>query len=477
MKYKLKKSTNIKIYIDVNEMLNIYENMGKKILDSLDDNLEYINNNPEYKHMLDTTVAQISHIVDKNDYYKNKHTGLIVQKGGAPLLIPFLLSGASSSIILTTVLSYFFFRFLTGPKCRPSYPLSIIGPVPTYKDIVIKIVPPVIVEKILPNVEDISDNELINLIKSYLETFSGVLNLIAPDSAIGQAITSVVELTAGVAVTALEAITAGAAVVVNYIMKIFNLAKDAFGLLLKFIDSIIKLFDVLKNDDSKRILNDLLTVDFSNGPFGVKCWVNYIIDKYGKDNEFMKYVCGIFNKILSIVYNKFISFISKALTFAIPDGGIAGVLFSAFISLLKCKTYDFALLKLNNAYDKMSYDKQILFEKPKLMKDILDTYLAKGKGFIDTFDSVVTVNIKNALADTGDFSIFSFLSNNTEMFSYTISKMFAIVFGILELLSKCAKYGFCDNIISEMDVGRVFDKGGEKDGDKSGSKKTDSKKK
>lgn len=470
MKYKLKKFVNKEIYIDVDEMLNIYENMDKKLFNSFDANINFINNNPKYKLILESSVKEISNIVNNNDYYKKKHNNLIVQKGGAPLLIPFLLSGASSSLILTAILSYFFFRFLTGPKCRPSYPLSITGPVPKYRDIILKIIPPIIVDKVLPDVDSISDNEVIQLIKSYLETFSSILNLIAPDSAIGQAITSVVEVTAGVAVTALEAVTAGAAVIVNYIMKIFNLAKDAFGLLLKFIDSTIKLFDVLQNDDSKKILYDLFTIDFSNGPFGVKCWVNYVLDKYGKDNEFMKYICSVFNKILSVIYNKFISFISKALTFAIPDGGIAGVLFSGIISLMKCKTYDFALKKLNDAYDKMSYDKQILFEKPKLMKDILDTYLTKGKGFIDTFDNLVTANIKNALSDTGDFSIFNFLSNNTELFSFTISKMFAIVFAILELLSKCAKYGFCDNIISEMDIGRVFDKGGDKK-KKEGNKK------
>lgn len=464
MRYKLKKSNDMpKIYIDINEALNMYNVIGEKMLETMNNNIDYVKNDPKYGQLFDPSVKKLSRIVNDNKYYKNTHADLIIQKGGAPLLIPFLLSGASCSVVLTAILSYFFFRFLTGPKCRPSYPLSMIGPVPKYRDIVLKIVPPAIVDKIIPDLDGISDNEIIQLIKSYLETFSGILNLIAPDSAIGQAITGIVEVTAGVAVTALETITAGAAVVVNYILKIFNLAKDAFGLLLKFIDSTIQLFDVLQNDDSKRILNDLFTIDFTNGPFGVKCWVDYVLDKYGKDNEFMKYICSVFNKILSVIYNKFIAFISKALTFAIPDGGIAGVLFSAFISLLKCKTYDFALMKLNNAYDKMSYDKQILFEKPKLMKDILDMYLEKGKGFIDTFDNLVTVNIKSALSDTGDFSVFNFLSNNTELFSYTISKMFAIVFAILGLLSKCAKYGFCDNIISEMDIGRVFDKGGKKD--------------
>lgn len=435
--------------------------MGEKMLDTMNDNVEYIKKT-EYKDIFDLSVKKISCIVDKNKYHKNIHTNLIVQKGGAPILIPFLLSGASCSVVLTAVLSYFFFRFLTGPKCRPSYPLSITGPVPKYRDVVLKIIPPFVVDNILPDLDNISDDDVIQLIKSYLETFSGILNLIAPDSAIGQAITGVVEITAGVAVTALEAITAGAAVIVNYILKVFNLAKDAFGLLLKFIDSTIQLFDVLQNDDSKRILNDLFTIDFTNGPFGVKCWVNYVLDKYGKDNEFMKYICGVFNKVLSVIYNKFIAFISKALTFAIPDGGVAGVLFSAFISLLKCKTYDFALMKLNNAYEKMSYDKQILFEKPKLMKDILDMYLEKGKGFIDTFDNLVTTNIKSALSNTDSFSVFDFLSNNTELFSYTISKMFAIVFAILELLSKCAKYGFCDNIISEIDIGKILDKKNDK---------------
>ncbi|ARF08822.1 hypothetical protein Catovirus_1_872 [Catovirus CTV1] len=443
MKYKLIKydENNIVGYIDIEGMFDIYNSKNQKLLKKYDYYLKSIQRDPKvyesYKKIVNKTIKYVN-----NDSKYNPN----IQYGGQfPVFIPFIMSGVSSSLVVGLVITYIFFRLFAAPKCRPVYPISIGKPVPEYKQIILNIIPGTIVDKYFPTIKNVNEKELITTVRDYLDTFSTVLAIIAPDSAIGQAATKVVEFTAGVAVTALEGITAGATVVVNYLVKAFNLLKDAVALLIKIVDAVISLGEILQNDDSKRIMNDLFNIDFKDGPFGVKCWVEYILDKYGNDNVFLKSSCAVFNKLLSTIYDKLISFISKTISFAIPDGGIGGVLFSGFVSVLKCKTYDFALLRLNKAYDKMSYNKQLLFEKPDLMKKTLDDYLSKGKFFVDKFDDLVVKKIS-------DISLYNFLSTNTESLSLILNKVLALVFSIMYVLSNCAKRGFCDTLIDEIKI-------------------------
>lgn len=480
MKYKLIKydENYIKGYIDIDGIFNIYKIMNKKLIKKFDYHLKFIQDNPEYYNKYNCLVQKIDYVIQNNPKYKKKHSKYLVQHGGQfPVFIPFIMSGVSSSLIVGLVVAYVIFRLFTAPKCRPIYPISLTKPVPDYKQIISNLIPAPIIQQYFPQIINLNDQELITSTREFLDTFSVILSVIAPDSIVGQVASQVVELAAGVAVTALEGVTAGATTVINYLLKAFNLIKDAIGLLIKFVEAVINLTDILVDDNSKRLLNDIFMIDFTDGSFGVKCWIEYILDKYGNDNLFLKSACGLFNKILSMVYDKLISFISKAISFAVPEGGITGVLFSGIVSMMKCKTYDFALLRLNKAYDKMSYDKQILFEKPALMKKTLDGYLSKGKFFIDKFDDIVSKNLSNLinsgkLVNVGNFTVYNFLSSNTEFFSFALNKIFAMVFAVMYILTNCAKKGFCDTLLDEINPQKLLESVSTPDASKTTSKST-----
>lgn len=455
MKYKLVKyneNNNIKGYINVEGIYYLYNIMEDKLLKNHKKYLSVIEKNDEYKNLYDQLTKKINGVIEQKKYSSNN----FVQTGGqAVLYLPFILSGASSGLMVCAVVGYIIYRFLTAPRCRPAYPIS-IDIVPQYKDIIFKLIPQEVFIKYLPSSVDLSnmdDTQLSETIKNSLNIFSIVLEIIAPDSIIGQLISGIVEVVAGVAVTVAEVVSAGALTAVNYLLKAFNLLKDAISFLLKFVNVAINITQILFDDDTKRILNDIFTIDFTDGPFGVKCWVEYIMNKYAKNTEFMKKICSIFNKILSAVYNKLISFISKAITFAVPEGGVAGTLFSTFISVLKCKTYDFALLRLNATYDKMSYDTQILFEKPLLMKKFLDAGIMSGKGFFDFINNNVIQKATGLVGGNSKInitSLYDFLIDNTYFFSYAINKAFAMVFTIMHILSMCSKLGFCNTLLDEL---------------------------
>lgn len=455
MKYKLVKynEDNIKGYIDINGIYNLYNTMDNKLTKNYGKYLKYIEKDQYYKNLYIQLTDKINLYISKKkkvNYYKKQKGGQIVA------ILPLVLSGASSSLIVCSVIAYIIFRILTAPKCRPSYPLS-LDTVPKFKDIIFKIIPQDVVIKLVPNIDvlNIDDKELAQNIRDSLNLFSTVLEIIAPDSILGQLVTGVVEVVAGVAVTAATAVSAGAATIVNYLLKAFNLLKDAIAFLLKFVGALIDVSEILLSDDTKRVVNDLLNVDFSDGPFGVKCWVEYVMNKYGKNTEFMKLICSLFNKLLSTVYSKLIAFISKAISFAVPEGGITGTLFTGFVSVLKCKTYDFALLRLNKTYDRMSYDSQILFEKPLLMKKVLDNHITNAKGFFDFINSNVISKVTGLVNSENKIdisNIYNFFIDNTYFFAYSINKVFAIVFAMLHILSMCSKQGFCDPLLDQIKI-------------------------
>ncbi len=453
MKYKLiKYNDSIKYYIDINGLLMMYNILGKKIIKKREKIYNVINKNDNielYKNL----VIKIENIIRSDDKLNKKHNEIntIIQRGGQIPILPLILSGISSSIIVTSIVGYVLYRYFTAPKCRESYPLYPSSKVPQIKDIIIQLIPQNVITTFVPNFEKINLEEVIKSLRNSLEIFSLVLSFIAPDSLIGKAISSIVEIVAGVAVTAATVVTAGAATVINYLLKILNILKSVFALLIKFIDAIVKSSVLLDDDDSKRVIYDLFSIDFRDGPFGVKCWVDYIMNKYGKDTEFVKHICQILIKMLDVVYDKLIEFISRMLTISIPDGGVSGVLISGFISLLKCKTFDMALLKLTQAYDKISYDKQILFERPQLMKKMLDDSLEKGHKFFTAINDATISKIGNLfkfknVIDTKDFNIYDFLKDNTGLLAFAINKILALVFMMLNIFSMCAKKGYCSFI-------------------------------
>lgn len=452
MKYKLVKYSDESILrnIDIYGIYHIYETQLSKMKDNK--HLDLVNSNPVYKKIYNDNIVYFNKLlrekVRKTNNLQNEKSINIYdikynQVGGQPILyVPLAMLGVSGSIIIGSVIAYVIYRILTAPKCRDSYPLTKKKNV-KYTDIINLLVPMIYVKRFVPdlNLSVIDETQIFESVYDFLNIFSIILEIIAPDSIIGQLVSGAVEFVAGVAVTAATALSAGAVTAINYALKAFNLFKDAISFLLKFVNAIIKLESIVTDQDTKRILYDLFSTDFNEGPFGVKCRVQYIINTYAKDKESFKELCNVFNKLLSSVYNKLISFISKSISFAVPEGGAGGALFSTFISLLKCRTFDFAIAKLEKAYEKMSFDNQMLFERPDSMKQTLDNAINNSKNIFDFINGVVLSKISDQSANLS--SVFDFISTNTDFLAFIINKVFAIVFTILHVLSHCAKSGFC----------------------------------
>lgn len=459
MKYKLIKydESKIKGYIDIDGLLDIYNVMGNKLIKNHEKYYNIIKSNEEYQDIFKKLVIIIEKNINNNKIYKKKYEKYLLQDGGQfPIVLPFLILGVSSSIVIGSVVAYIIYRILTAPKCRASYPLYPEGQIPKFKDIIIKLIPPNIVSAYIPNYEKIDTDDVIKSVKNFLDIFGVMLNLIAPDSLIGKAISSIVESVAGIAVTALTTTlaipSAGAIKVINYLLKAFNVLKEAIGLLIKFVDALVSVNSLMTDNDTKRVIYDIFNMDFRDGPFGIRCNVNYIMNKYGKDTAFMKHICSILVKILNVVYDKLVAFISKILTFSIPEGGVAGVLITAIISLLKCKTFDFALLKMTQAYDKFSYDKQLLFERPPLMKKMLDDGVNNAKVFLDVINDNIIKKIENLIRSNtvlkiNEFDLYAFLLSNNDFLAFSINKVLSLVFAMLNIFSLCAKQGYCDFLI------------------------------
>lgn len=451
MDYELQ---NMNERIDINGIYDIFNIMEYELIRN---NHKYIYNIKEDDYYNDLYNKLVKKIIvnskDINNQKYNKYNNYNNnQKGGSisAIALPGLMISTSSSIIISSVIGYIIYRILTRPKCRPKY--SLIDHEPTIQEIIFLFIPKKYIQQVFPNVNLDISNDIIEYTKKTLEIFSSVLNIIAPSSTFGQIASSTVETVSGIALTALStttgAFTFGATIILNYLVKVFNMIKDAVGLMLRFVEALLSIFYLI-DGESRKVLYDLLQINFNDGPYGVKCWVDYILTTYAKDTNFVKKICGILNSLLSAIYNRFISFISKALSFGIPDGGVVGILFSTLISLFKCKTYDAVLYLLNNTYNKISYDKQLLIEKPELMKKMLDTNINKTKSLFQKFGMNDRINkIISNITKNKNTNLYDLLINNTSMFAFIVNKVFAMVFAILQFLSHCSNRGFCSKLFN-----------------------------
>lgn len=410
MKYKLMKindKNQIDGYLNFAVMMQIYNLIGGKITNKFNLHYEKIKQNPEYLNKYNVLV----------EYLSKKQ---IVQNGGlSSYVIPTVFAGVSSSVIITSCIAFILFRLLTAPSCRESYPIFPADKVPEIKDIILRLIP----KYIIPDADSLDVNGVLSSIKEFNDTIKIPLSLLLPESGVGEALETASQIVAGISISALTVATAGIASILNYLLKAFNLLKDIAGLLFKLFDAFGSVVDLLDDPESRRIVYDIFNIDFRDGPFGVKCWVDFIMSKYGSNTLLMQKVCMIFNKIMDIIYKRLVKFLSKALSFAIPDGGVSGVLFDTILSFMKSKTFSYALSKMEQAYEKMSYDTQLLFEDPILMKATLESILETGKDFVNKVDP----NIYNIIYD------------NTAFFAFSINKIFAIVFAMLQIFARCSE--------------------------------------
>jgi len=396
-------------YIDLYGVLNISDVLGVYTQKKFNKYLRVIKSNPEHYKKFLTLNEFIIKTIDKQ--YKE-------QRGGSTeAILPLVFSGLSSSMIVSSIVAYILFRIFTRPKCKPTYPIYPEDKVPELKDVIMTLIP----EYAIPGAEDMDIETYLDAVNQFMDIIRIPLEIISPSSLLGNLATGTIEVAAGIGVSVVTVLTAGVGAVLNYLLKFITLLKEAIGFLFGLIDVIQGLGDLLVDSENVRFVYDILNIDFRDGPFGVKCWVEYIMNKYGENTSLLSSMCIIFNNIADKIADKLIKFISKAITISIPDGGISGVLLSAVLMVLKSGAYGLAIIKLNQAYNKFSYDTQLLFEKPLLMKANLEKVLKSAESYIRKL---------------GD-NVYEILYNNTAFFAFTINKVFALVYALLYVFSKC----------------------------------------
>ena len=405
-----KTSNKIVGYVNIENLANIY-NSNKHLLynDDFVNNYNTIRNNPEQYELFKILVKEL----------ENRSTQKIIQKGGVDLIIPLVFFSVSSSLLITSSVAFILYKIFTKATCRDKYPIYPLDKVPTFKEIVLTLTP----KYIIPNVESLDLDTFFVKIDEYIAILGGPMSIIAPESTVSKYLGDIVEIIAGVGLTSLNVASAGVTTALGYLVKFFNFAKEAIGLLYKLFQALNDLSKIVNDSESLHVLYDVFNINFKDGPFGTRCWVDYILNSYAKGTDIFKKTCSLFNKISDKIFDKLIKFLAKALTFSIPDAGISGVLFAGILSLLKSRTYDYLLTKMNQAYDKMSYDSQLMFENPKIMKETIENYLKKSEKFIRKL---------------GD-NVYEILYNNVEFVAFTINKLFAFIFSMFYVFSICSK--------------------------------------
>jgi hypothetical protein len=326
------------------------------------------------------------------------------QYGGGAGLVFGILGGVG----LSAVIAYLIYKWITRPKCKLSYPILQPDDVPSKLELFSKIVPNSWIED-----DDIviAKKGIISKIQSILDHFE-FINTDGKSMA-KTALKSVARVTASVA---LDVATFGAGG--DVIISLLYTIKSMLDLMMSLINSVVQSFE---DENTTRFIYDVLNVDFTEGPFGVKCWIEYILSKYGENTKVFSIMCGFFDKIL----NKVASFIGNALGTMIPNSaGLPALLIPILIKLFKKKTLNKLESQMNKYFEKIPHDIKIIIKNPQLLSEYLQPKISSAKLF---------------LFGKGE-GLFEALNDNIEGFAFGIHRFFALSFSLLQLFKMCEKY-------------------------------------
>ena len=377
---------------------------NKNIMKRKDKYLNFINSDTELKKKFENESKKVINLLNKynNDIeYKN----ITVQHGGDPF---FLISSGIAAVLGVLFVIY---KHAKRPKCRLEYPIVDEDEVPTVEELIIKILPKSFVGKF-------TDAE--NLLKTiYLELkkISKPFNFLNEDT-LGKKIG--IESLKIVSSVAADVVTFGAGgdVIISFIFTI----KNTIDLLMQIIKQI---FDILENNQEIRFIYDILNINFTGGPFGVKCWIKYILDEYGSDSEVYGKICSFFDGIL----DKLATFIGNALGTMIPDSaGLPGLIIPIIVDKARSGALTYLEKKIDSYYKKIPKHYRVLIKHPKSFKKFLDKKIRKK--------STLKVIFKLLGKKKGKQLIIT-LINNTEMFTHGIHKGFSLMYTLIRIFLEC----------------------------------------
>ena len=364
--------------------------------------LKFINENRKLKeHFLKESEKIVLYINDNK--LENKH----IQKGGNPLLFITLSAAAIAG------LAYIMYKHNHRKHCHPEYPLIDVDTTPTPEDLLLKILPKSFISEYSGS-DDILTNIYDKLKKIYIP-FS-FLN----EDTVGKKI--LVETGKILSSIGADIVTFGEGG--DVIISLLFTIKNIIEVLMQVVKSLSELLD---DADALRFIYDILNINFTEGPVGVKCWIKYILDEYGSDSESYDLICSFFDSIL----DKLAAFIGNTVGTMIPDSaGLPGLLIPIIVAKARSGALKYVEKKVDHYYNKIPRRYHILIRNPKAFKKFLD------KKILKKITQKIILKIAGKKRGT---LIIKTIYRNTGLIALGIHKGFALIYSLTRILIECEK--------------------------------------
>lgn len=342
--------------------------------------------------------------------------------------------GSMSGIIITSlaigsmslVSAYLLYLWMRPKKCKPSYEISINKKMMSLSEFIGCIIPISFIEKIdklshETNKTITDDIEFIKMIQDELKEVNKIFDYISEDKIdkFGKHTPSITKkikvrlfkITSSIS-AAIATMGSGGDEIISFLFTM----RDAVDLISNVLDSILT---IIKDEYSSKYLYDLLSIDFHEGSFGVKCRVKYISEQYKNVenmnlNSTYNVICTFFN----VIEAKLEKFAANAIGTMIPDSiGLPEFIIPTLIDKAKPYALEYAENKLNELINKIPKEMQENIRDPKKLRNYLERHYGLIKLFMpsEMFDKLVKYSEFLATIVSHSFGILFMVLNQFEI--------------------------------------------------------------
>jgi len=353
---------------------------------------------------------------------------LSYQKGGDISSGTIIIAGVSSSLLLIGVAALVYYWWVY-PRCKPSYPLTPTDEIRSPADIILNMMP----SNWKKAAEGRDPIGVLHTIQDYIHTMMVPLEILNTDGA-GISKKIAVNTTRFItgAAAAVATLGAGGDILINFLFTV----QSTMDTVISFIDNII---EIATDTDSIRLLYDIFLIDFTDGPFGVECWIEYIIKTYGDTNNAYLKVCTFFNNMIQ----KLANFLGNLLSTMIPDNaGLVAMIVPPLIVNFRDGFFSAIEDKLNEYYDKIPEDYQQMLQHPELFKQFIQETLSSGANILNT----LTIGKTKGATD----ELINMLTKNLTAIITMIHKCCALMWSLMYIFMNCKKQNEIDEIINNQ---------------------------
>lgn len=356
--------------------------------------LEYINNTPELRSLYKKTCISLI-----------KQNKIEQQKGGSAVV-----SGIFVGVSILAGVAAALYMWYHRKQCKLEYPLVDVNKIPSALDIILKICP----KSWAAAARKYPPKKFLLSLRHKFDGMRSVLSALNTDTMGKKIMVNTLHIVAGVG-AAIATAGAGGDMLINMVFTI----KSILDLIIGAIDGLI---GILLDRDGIRFIYDIFSINFTDGPFGVKCWMEYILKSYGEGSKAYAVACKFFNMLV----DKFANFIGNMMGSMIPDTvGLLSLIVPMIINNFQKGAFSFLERQLNKYYNRIPWDKRQLIEHPNLFKVYLDKKIDTGQKILLGFGK----------------KMFDALRRNTALFAISIHKFMAIMWSLIQIFITCGKTG------------------------------------